>query len=289
MIIKPVVLFDNNDDLVVPSGQLAALAISPAQLIVNKDKYLRFFYEEKQTLGLSLDLRAMDADSSPDQALTALICLLSFSTNFLKVNKYPVIALLGNINQPLSFLENYRMEVRNALIEQGYNDGLIGIMREGLGPQKITENPFYITADKLESELNEVFKLLSVNPEWVGSLLFVYDARTNRKAQVMEHFIKIEREFAEKNKQVYGLMRELNRISAENEILRCLAEEKGSRLENSESNLKHLKTESLYIIEWYKKENQNIKDWYHEHYERLPLWFKRIGHIVRRIAGKKSF
>jgi hypothetical protein len=38
-----------------------------------------------------------------------------------------------------------------------------------------------------------------------------------------------------------------------------------------------------------QKEYYDIKQWYHQEYEILPLWFKRLGHIVKVLMGKRSF
>lgn len=38
-----------------------------------------------------------------------------------------------------------------------------------------------------------------------------------------------------------------------------------------------------------QKEYYDIKQWYYEEYEILPLWFKRLGHIVKVLTGKRTF
>jgi hypothetical protein len=38
-----------------------------------------------------------------------------------------------------------------------------------------------------------------------------------------------------------------------------------------------------------EQEYYDLKTWYHDEYEVLPLWYKRMGHIVKVITGKKSF
>jgi hypothetical protein len=38
-----------------------------------------------------------------------------------------------------------------------------------------------------------------------------------------------------------------------------------------------------------EKEYYDIKEWYHKEYEVLPLWYKRIGHIIKFLTGKRSF
>jgi hypothetical protein len=38
-----------------------------------------------------------------------------------------------------------------------------------------------------------------------------------------------------------------------------------------------------------QKEYYEVIDWYHKEYEILPLWYKRFGHIIKVIMGKRSF
>jgi len=38
-----------------------------------------------------------------------------------------------------------------------------------------------------------------------------------------------------------------------------------------------------------EKEYYEVLNWYHKEYEALPLWYKRFGHIIKVIMGKRSF
>lgn len=38
-----------------------------------------------------------------------------------------------------------------------------------------------------------------------------------------------------------------------------------------------------------EKEYYDVLNWYRDEYEILPLWFKRFGHIIKVIMGKRSF
>jgi hypothetical protein len=39
----------------------------------------------------------------------------------------------------------------------------------------------------------------------------------------------------------------------------------------------------------YKDDYENLFKWYHNEYEILPLWYKRFGHILKVMMGKRSF
>jgi hypothetical protein len=39
----------------------------------------------------------------------------------------------------------------------------------------------------------------------------------------------------------------------------------------------------------YKDDYENLFKWYHNEYEILPLWYKRFGHVLKVLMGKRSF
>jgi hypothetical protein len=49
----------------------------------------------------------------------------------------------------------------------------------------------------------------------------------------------------------------------------------------------------LSFIELGKKvgesEYYDMRKWYHDEYEVLPLWYKRFGHILKVLKGKRTF
>jgi hypothetical protein len=42
-------------------------------------------------------------------------------------------------------------------------------------------------------------------------------------------------------------------------------------------------------LEFLKSNRDNILNWYEKEYEVLPLWYKRFGHILKVLTGKRSF
>jgi hypothetical protein len=38
-----------------------------------------------------------------------------------------------------------------------------------------------------------------------------------------------------------------------------------------------------------EKEYYEVLNWYHKEYETLPLWYKRLGHIIKVLTGKRTF
>jgi hypothetical protein len=42
-------------------------------------------------------------------------------------------------------------------------------------------------------------------------------------------------------------------------------------------------------LESLKSNRDAVVDWYNKEYEVLPLWYKRFGHIIKVMKGKRSF
>ncbi len=42
-------------------------------------------------------------------------------------------------------------------------------------------------------------------------------------------------------------------------------------------------------LEYLKSNRDTIRDWYEKEYEVLPLWYKRFGHVLKVMTGKRSF
>ncbi|MGZ8510931.1 MAG: hypothetical protein ACXWWA_11160, partial [Chitinophagaceae bacterium] len=38
-----------------------------------------------------------------------------------------------------------------------------------------------------------------------------------------------------------------------------------------------------------EKEYYDVLNWYRREYEILPLWYKRVGHIIKVVMGKRRF
>lgn len=42
-------------------------------------------------------------------------------------------------------------------------------------------------------------------------------------------------------------------------------------------------------LEYLRENRDNIQNWYNKEYEALPTWYKRFGHIIKVLTGKRSF
>jgi O-antigen biosynthesis protein len=60
---------------------------------------------------------------------------------------------------------------------------------------------------------------------------------------------------------------------------------------NAEALISEIDSATLHLEElnYWKQTFTDTKNWYYKEYEVLPLWFKRLGHIVKVFQGRRSF
>jgi len=111
------------------------------------------------------------------------------------------------------------------------------------------------------------------------------------ESKKIENFINAVSSLEERTTNMAIQINNLNALLAnQNEYVAYLEESLKSKTEYlsfllrpvQENSNDHSSTEVLSDI-------QKMKNFYHYEYEILPLWFKRLGHIIKVIMGKRSF
>jgi hypothetical protein len=83
---------------------------------------------------------------------------------------------------------------------------------------------------------------------------------------------------------------EYHRIHREKDMLSQRSNVPGfDRNENYASSRYNYDTEIQKELESVKASREAILDWYKKEYELLPLWYKRFGHVIKVMMGKRSF
>lgn len=58
---------------------------------------------------------------------------------------------------------------------------------------------------------------------------------------------------------------------------------------NFESSAQHRIAELSHEMDLIRSNRDNILEWYKKEYETLPIWYKRFGHIIKVMTGKRTF
>ena len=167
--------------------------------------------------------------------------------------------------------------VKKGCIEQGYNTIETIIIANDALNIKIASNS---AADVLQTYAAAIKQVTSS----ANNFLFYLDTPSNITG-IFNAIAQAEAQLQQNEPQLSHLLKE-NRVLAVKEkewqVKTTLLEEKLESLTNY--HLHHNAPESVY-----KKQVTELLDFYNTEYEVLPMWFKRLGQVVKVLTGKRTF
>ena len=204
-----------------------------------------------------------------------------FSTNYNRVDDRPVIGFIqGNAQTEINSLHKLQT-LLGYLNAQGWasivcwnfvrnNEGLIEQhSRQPLVVNHLeTENEF---ADKYLSELNLFGEYILFHQPDFEKTIELEQAFFNTLQEVLLQYPLLKKGLSDYVQE----KKSASRLKAKNATL----EEK---LANAEKTISVIRSK-------YKDDYENLFKWYHNEYEILPLWYKRFGHILKVLTGKRTF
>lgn len=211
-----------------------------------------------------------------------------------------VIALRATIDQELFvFLMHALMSPKYLvvdsapviLVDQDFPTAGIEVLQQKLSKQGFHEVKFWPLANS-ENRI-VVNKETSIDNDWTENNLlnsfaaldgFVVFDFTDPEAAVDAH-VKLAsfcHEYLDSNPDLAKAFSEYQSVKTKYEILKAGAGKLQQQLASSEKTVGVIRTK-------YKDDYENLFKWYHNEYEVLPLWYKRFGHIIKVIMGKRSF
>ncbi|RYY28602.1 MAG: hypothetical protein EOO04_08405 [Chitinophagaceae bacterium] len=214
-----------------------------------------------------------------DDALTDLLLHSFFSTNYLFFNGSPVVVSgPGITNDDVELMLN-SLSVKIRL------HGFAGIFlwrtdSVEQGPDHLSQ-PVYVDKNTL------------INKEWLQTnLLRDLDSLTNHiildfdgKTDAIEKLKTLDNEckmFLSKQPVIAASMNEYISLKETVSHLRLNQKQTEEKLAGADKTIGVIRTK-------YKDDYENLFKWYHNEYEILPLWYKRFGHILKVIMGRRSF
>lgn len=134
-------------------------------------------------------------------------------------------------------------------------------------------------------DLSQQYKNLLQKSQNMRNLLFV---KVNKSADiefVIKEMLAAETRFKDQMPQIYELMHQVKEL---HDSHHNIAFQNSLLQERLESELRY---RSFYNTPdtGYKKQIKEITDFYNTEYEILPLWYKRLGHIIKVLTGKRTF
>jgi hypothetical protein len=267
-------------DAVMTDGSFLAYRISPGDLPAPESIYKKIFSaSNRHPFCLLVTKEAAGLDG-----LTDLILTLSFHHNYYKVD-FGIPVLLFEATD--ADQESTLSACRNALLEQGYDDldcVVIGSHDAYSWPGKGTRG-FHSDLTVTDPEkLSQLYDRLFGSTELTELSFFLNVQRSSDLIEGTRSLLKADEQARDRHPATYALWQAF-RLHQETQcelrftiglLQQRLASQMGyhSFYNPAES---HVGRQIMEITEFYKYE-----------YEILPLWYKRLGHIIKVLMGKRT-
>jgi dihydrofolate reductase len=117
-------------------------------------------------------------------------------------------------------------------------------------------------------------------PESTTNALFIKAAQQEDITTIQELLEAEETFFGQQNASLYMLQKQNRQLGQRVQQLELLYRAAQQEIGNQVSHNQILRSFSQATA---------LQNYYNNEYEVLPLWFKRLGHIIKVIMGKRSF
>lgn len=198
-----------------------------------------------------------------------------FHPAFFVKHNVPHIFYTGPEN-PEPLLEKNLNVVSHLLLSQSYSE----VQFEKLNTAKYTGIDSHVSLLSSTNDLNTFSDLyLSCLRKGHYSKYFTANINTTSVAQLQYQILATEQRFLELCPLQYGQMRKLAEIQEKNAVLEWKQKIYEIQLDNFKTYLKLIVSQD---------EARTINQFYYYEYEILPLWFKRLGHIIKVATGRRT-
>ena len=200
--------------------------------------------------------------------------------------------------------EDFKKKFFSELRKQGINEVIVEALKpEGSLREESAEYSISLYDDNLNKVLNgtgeECFETFIHSPafvqnfykKWIVPVANADDFRA--KIQLIEKFenwMWQKHSFSAKLMERDRVARHDNAmLKYDNGVLRFKLETGRDALERMRIEAKLTDDHQDALLAAEKKRADELLAWYHKEYEALPLWYKRLGHVIKVFTGKRTF
>ncbi len=130
-----------------------------------------------------------------------------------------------------------------------------------------------------DSELFFVYSDLLKKKLFVGNDIFIFSSKEENIRKTVTIISEAEDTISQTDLHLHGFFSSYRLLSKEEERLSNENKRLEIDLDNQKKYLAILRNE---------REMERIIEFYHREYEVLPLWYKRFGHLIKLLIGKRS-
>jgi regulator of replication initiation timing len=213
-------------------------------------------------------------------AISSIIDCL-FSPNYISIDGKPVIGFISDETKTGSKSDRRRDTLLSGILEQGWSSLVCWafIKTPAGGIEPVGDVPVFVNHLGTEKDFKELYLSdLQTITEYILFSEDTFDKTQELEQNFYEALQATISQYPLLKKGLWDFVQE-KRTAARLRSRNASLEEK---LANAE------KTISV-IRDKYKDDYENLFKWYHNEYEILPLWYKRFGHILKVLMGKRTF
>jgi len=208
-----------------------------------------------------------------------LLISISFHSSYMRDRADHPVVLFGNT----ASTDQWRSVVRKNFKSQGYDDiAVMAVAKDNILQMDHGAANTHIDLPKSfpnlsSAYINAIKKVASADASFFFFLEYPRDLPELLDV-LSEADLVIRRDMS----QIYSLLHENRSLMASNDQLI-------SKSERIEEELESLQMNYNITIVRYKKQVTELQRFYDNEYEILPLWYKRLGHLIKVVMGKRSF
>ncbi len=274
---------DHFPNVQMPENAFISFKIDPASFHLIDSFYKKLFLSSPKNsfcLLIELNSEIKKRDEQFD-TIAELLVSFSFHSKYLKTGQGNPFFLFET---DLPDADNYISTIRKVFKEHGYKDiEAIKVYNKSTPASKDENRNVYFRVngniDSLSSEYSNSIKQLTSD-----STLFFFMNDSQSLPELLDRIEKTETIIHESMPQAYGLLKENMFLKAKQRELILERELLQEQLDSLSSYQLHQSSDSRY-----KRQITELLNFYKNEYEILPIWYKRFGHIIKVLTGKRTF
>ncbi len=215
----------------------------------------------------------LDIHEAPTEESIKFIMSFLFLPCYLRIEQQPLINLSGTSQE---LLVKTSSALTAYLSSQGFNNVIINRFTRSADQSETNSCRLFISSSELLKNYRQVLQ----SDQFYNNPVFFYAHSTDVFVESVSALQQIEREFKESYPKLYTLIN--NNRMLEKEVGRLRR-----KMVYTEDELNHQKQYNDILRS--EHSTKELQKYYDQEYEILPKWYKRIGHILKVITGKRTF
>lgn len=217
---------------------------------------------------LTLNIREL-----PPPEIIRFIVSFLFLPSYLRIEQDPVVNLSGNSEELLLKTES---ALSDYVAAQGIDNIIITkLLSRGTAS---TANNYHLI-DSPGEVINRYKEILQSDQQY-NNAVFFYGSSSDIFQSTVLSLLQMENEFKQNSPKLYSLVNDKRMLEKEIAGLR-------KKIAETETELSHQKQYNDILRSGHT--TKELQDYYDREYEVLPVWYKRFGHILKVITGKRTF